>query len=777
MSSLGINIGLKSLLAAQSSLETIGHNLSNANTPGYSRQTLHISTSTPLRLRGLMQGTGTQADTISRTVDNLLHGRITTQVSSLGRLDARLDVAENVESFLRGASDSGAPALLKKMFQAFASLQTAPEDSVLRTGAVQSSISLASSLNQLAGNSQTLSRDVFLRLDSDIDSVNQLAREIGDLNRQIVNSEIGTSIANDLRDARDQKVKELSELVDVRAVEDSRGALRVLVGGQILVSPTTVEQLELSGDPSTGNVELEIDGQTVTATGGEIGGLLQVQRNFLPELSTRVDAFAHNLILEMNRVHSTGVPRDGSFRVLVADQRLADQNQDGDATNELLSRAGLPFDVVDGDLYVNVVDEATGMMSKHKLSIDADRTTARQFVDALDAVDHLSASIDAQGRMQIVADTGFRFDFSPRLDPDPDQLGSFGSGKASLATPTGPFALAAGDTLDFVGPSSSFQVTFQAASFTQIGAATADEVAAALNADANFQANGLVASTLGGTLLVQSAGSGAVEQFQLAGGSAVAAFGWSAGTTVTGTDYSVAPSISGTFSGSSNDRWSFRPNMDGTIGTTPGLVIEVYNSAGTKIADLDVGPGYTPGDEIEVLDGVTASFGFGSLSASHGDVFELDVVADSDTSDVLVALGFNSFFTGSDANTIAVRKEVAANSALLAGSLSGAPGDGGNLLRMLQVENLNLGALDDQSLDEHLSDVVSSVALEIDASRSAREAEQFLLDGLESRRDQVSGVNTDEELVHMIEQEQAYNASAQYLRVVSELSNELMAIL
>ncbi len=119
----------------------------------------------------------------------------------------------------------------------------------------------------------------------------------------------------------------------------------------------------------------------------------------------------------------------------------------------------------------------------------------------------------------------------------------------------------------------------------------------------------------------------------------------------------------------------------------------------------------------------------------------------------------------------------AGDPALLAGSLSGAPGDGGNVLRFLRVENATLGELEQRSLDEYLSDVVSGVALEIDASKSAREAEQFLLDGLEARRDQVSGVNTDEELVHMIEQEQAYQTAAQYLRVVNELTAELMNIL
>jgi flagellar hook-associated protein FlgK len=774
---LGINIGLNALLGAQSKLETIGHNLSNASTPGYSRQTLHVSTSTPLRLRGLLQGTGMQADTITRTVDALLHGRITSQVASLGRIDTHLEIVSNVENFLRGSNDAGAPAVLKQLFQSFAALSTAPEDTVLRTGAVQASISMASTLNQLASNTQTLSRDTFLRLRGNLETVNSLAREIGDLNRHIVDSEFGTATANDLRDAREQTIKELAQYVDVRSIEDGRGAVRVLVGGQILVSPTTVESIEITGNPGTGDIALEIDGQDVVVTGGAIGALLAVQKSFLPGFQNQFDAFARNLILETNRVHSTGVPRGGSFRSLVATNRLADQNLDGNATNELLSRAGLPFDVVSGDLYVNMVDTTSGALTKHKITVDAARTTAQQFADALDGIPNLSSSFDAQGRLQIIADAGYSFDFSPRLDDAPDELSSFGGGRASIATGFGPFALTPGDTLDFVGPSSSFSVAFATSNFTQIGAARAHEIAAVLNADPNFQANGLRASALGETLVVQTSGSGASQTFQVAGGSALGALGWSAGTTLFGADSDVAPRISGTYVGADNDRWTFRPNMDGTIGTTPGLLVEVFDSAGTKIADIDVGPGYTPGDEIEVLDGVRVAFGFGDLSQSNGDLFELDVVADSDTTDALVALGLNALFTGHDAQTIAVRSELVQDPGLLAASLSGAPGDGGNLVRLLQVESTNVDALGQASLDEYLSDVVSSLALDIDTSKSARDAEQFLLDGLEARRDQDSGVNTDEELVRMIEQEQAYGTAAQYLRVISEMTNELMSIL
>jgi flagellar hook-associated protein FlgK len=81
------------------------------------------------------------------------------------------------------------------------------------------------------------------------------------------------------------------------------------------------------------------------------------------------------------------------------------------------------------------------------------------------------------------------------------------------------------------------------------------------------------------------------------------------------------------------------------------------------------------------------------------------------------------------------------------------------------------------TLGGRVSDIVTDVGLEVSSAGSARDAEQFLLDSLQARRDQVSGVNTDEEMVLLIEHEQAFQAAAQYIRVLSELNAELMNLL
>lgn len=778
MGSLGLDIGLRALLTSQAALDTAGHNITNANTPGYSRQTLDVSSATGVRIRNLLLGAGVQADTVRRTMDELVHQRLVLQTSSLARLDARLDVLSQAEG-LFGSADTGISARIRDFFAGLSTLSTAPEDPALRGSAVQSAGAVAREFNELAGGFTGLASDTLARLDARVGEFNALAERIHELNRQIVSTEGSGVSANDLRDQRDQAVRALAELVDARAISDPHGSVRVLVGGSLLVSSAGASELSLAKEPD-GSVHLELAGSSreLEISGGAIGGLLQGYRSTLPQLSAELDALARQWIFETNRAHSTGVGLDGPFRRLDSAYAFQDQDGDGSVTDELLANSGLPFDARSGELTVNVTDLATGAVEKHVIAIDAAQTTVGDLLAELDGLAHLTASLDGQERMQVYAAPGYGFDFSARLDPDPDAVGSFGGGKASLGSgAAGPFALADGDTLDLVGPAGPFTLTFDAADFAQIGQASAAEIAAVINADPNAQANGIAAAEVGGRLFLQTAGSGAGESFTVASGSVLGAFGWSAATTVTGSDVAASVAIGGSYTGAANDQWTFVPSQDGVVGTTPGLQIHVFDSSGARIATLDVGAGYVPGDELAVTEGVTLRIGFGTLSASENDAFALDVQADSDTADLLPALGLNALFTGTDAASMELRADIAADPDLLAASATGASGDAQTLLALLALDEQPVPALGGATLSSSFADLMAGVGLEIGDAQSTRETEDFLLQSLQARRDEVSGVNIDEELVQIMAAEQAYSAASQFIRVQVQVTDELLSIL
>jgi flagellar hook-associated protein FlgK len=784
MSNLGIQTGLKALLSARYVLDTIGHNIANANTPGYSRQRVQLGTALPVKLGSLLFGGGVDAGNVQRSVDELLTRRIQTQRTTLSSLGAQREGLGTFEALFAEPGENGLGGLLDGFFSSVSKLSTAPTDSILRTSAVQSSEALTARFRELARALGESSSDSMAQVATRVNEVNELAAEVVRLNQEIGASESVGVVANDLRDRRDVALQRLSELVDTTTVAGPNGAVRVLVGGNTLVGSARANAMRVETG-ANGVATLRIEGAegAVPVAGGEIGGLLRLGDELASAYGQRLDQLARGLMLEVNRVHTTGIPAGGAFDTLTGAARLSDFDGDGRVQDELLSNAGLPFAVTEGVLYVNVSDDATGAIEKHKLEISATHTTVQDFLDELNSIPHLSAALDDTGHLRISADTGFGFDFSRRMDADPDPAGLFGGARATLGTgAAGPFALADGDTLAFTldtsGTPVSFSLAFAAADFAEISAATAEELAAAINADPQAQANGLQAHALEGRLFVQTQSGGPAAELTLTGGSAASALGWSAqvGNTVTGSANAVDVRLSGLYDGVSDERFVFRPLGDGTIGTTPGLEVEVLDRAGNRVTTLDVGAGYVPGTALEVADGVRASFGLGELSATHGDLFAADAVADSDSSDVLVALGLNTLLTGTGAADIAVRAEIAEDASQLAVSLTGEAGDGGLLLELLAVERTDSAALDGARVGRFWGDLASDVGFEAALADSALESAGAVLTSLEQRRESISGVNVDEELVDLLAYEQSFAAAAQYLTVVNQLGEELLSL-
>ncbi|MFT6039941.1 MAG: flagellar hook-associated protein 1 FlgK, partial [Gammaproteobacteria bacterium] len=517
--------------------------------------------------------------------------------------------------------------------------------------------------------------------------------------------------------------------------------------------------------------------------GGSLGTHIELGKDTMPGILQDLDKLAKDLIFQMNKSHSTGVPAGGPFKQLVASNTMGDLDGDGKFTDELLNNGTLPFDVKSGDLYVTVTEDASGEIVKHKVGINPKNMTLGELAETLDDIPHLTAEIGSLGNLRVVSEGGYGFDFSPTLDTNPDNVGSFGSGKASLGTNSAaPFALAAGDTLDLsvdvAGVPTPLSITFDLSDFKDITEATPEEIADVINADPTASSLGIKANTVGDHFFLQTAGEGALENFTLTGGSAVGALGWAAqaGQTFSGADNSISPVISGTYTGEGNGVFEFVPTGDGVIGTTPGLGVQVFDDKGELVITLDVGEGYIPGSDIVVSNGVSVSFGLGELSGTNGDRFELDVVSDSDTSDVLVALGMNSLLTGSGARDISLREDIELDPDLISAGFSHGEADGGALLSMFNQKDATQGGLDGETFDEFYSQFIGRIGFEASTAQTAFNANDALLGSLELQREQVSGVNMDEELIDLMRYEQSYSAAIQYITVVDELNDAILSL-
>ena len=771
----GFDAGLRALQAARYGMQTAGNNVANANTAGYTRQRVELSAAYPAANGMLQLGTGVDGRGITRLVDEGIERRLQLQMGMVGAAEVDLARLRGIESIL-GDTEGGLSGSLNDLFGALDQLRTDPANRSLRGGLVQAGMALGQEFRTVAARMGDLTGTTFDEVRGLVRVVNDRAGAIAALNQQIIAVEATGATANDLRDARAQQLKEIGKLVDVRALERDNGSLDLLVGGHQLVAGDRTTALAV-GKGGDGGTKLLVGKTDAGANlkGGRIGALLAQELTGVPGLTSRVDELARNTILEWNRLHTTGMPGSGPFRSLTSAYGAQDNDGDGQRGDELLAQAGLPFDVVKGDLYVSVTNDATGAFERTRIAVDPATMTLDDLAAALDGIDNLTASVDPTGRLRISAANGYGFDFSSRLDATPDARGTMGGTQPVLGSSVaGPYDLAdAAFPMQFVvnsgttGGTVSTLVTLNVGDFRDVGNATAAELATAINRQ--LDPNG-AAHDVGGRLVLQGAQAGNSAVLSLAAvgpGNALAELGLPTAT-ANGRAYAMDVAIGGAYTGSTNRQFTFVPEGDGTIGMTQDLRMQVFDETGNLVTTLDVGYGYEPGEPIAVADGITVSFGAGVVSATQGQAFAVDALADSDTTDALVALGLNSFFLGSSAADITVNPE------RLAAGISAAASDAGNLARLASLRQVDLDALDGTSIEDFWSNLVGDVGFDVAAAQTTLGSQESLLAQLQAERESISGVNIDEEMVDMMRFQQSYEAAARFLSVAQEMTDTLI---
>lgn len=424
MSSIALNLGIEGLLAAQTALDTIGHNVANANTPGYSRQNVLLSAGPTQRFGGRLVGTGVRADAIVSVRDLLVDKRILTQRALIGRLESKSANLSDIQALMGEPGDGSLSAQISGFFTSISRLSANPADSVLRQDALRAGVDATERFRSLHTGFEKLRKDADSRLAVQVKQVNTLTKDVATLNRAIAAAELDGTQANDLRDSRGETLRKLSDLIDVAVVERQDGTIAVSTRGQILVSSTRNFEIE-SSVSSQGEAILRVRGsdQTLRPTGGSVAAFLEQVNEVLPKQIERLDALAKSLIHEVNKAHSTGVPADGPFRSLESSHALSDLDGDGVYTDEKLANAGLPFPIQDGALSVNVTDRITGEIQTIQIPIDAEETTVGDFVNALNAIPQLTAVVEGDGFLSLRAAEGYGFDFAARSFPTSGTLG------------------------------------------------------------------------------------------------------------------------------------------------------------------------------------------------------------------------------------------------------------------------------------------------------------------------------------------------------------------
>ena len=217
------------------------------------------------------------------------------------------------------------------------------------------------------------------------------------------------------------------------------------------------------------------------------------------------------------------------------------------------------------------------------------------------------------------------------------------------------------------------------------------------------------------------------------------------------------------------------PGTDATVGLTSGLRIEVRNGAGELLDTFGVGAGYAAGDALALGGGITLSVGAGALRI--GEEFTIQAVARSDTSGFLAAAGLNTFLQGDSARSIAVRQELLDEPGAIAVCLSADAYDSDNAVRMADIDPSPLEVLAGVSPAEYCRRIVTSVGQQVSTRQDRQEALAHVGNLLQLQRDEISGVDLNEETANLIMYQQIFAGAAKYIGSLEKAFETLLSLL
>lgn len=313
-----LSIAITGLNAAQAGLLTTSNNISNSNTAGYSRQAIQQTTQTPNFTGSGFIGQGTRVLTVQRQYSSFLGQQLTASQSATSQLQTYQTQLNQVDNML-GDTTVGLSPVINGFFNGLNDVAANPSSIASRQALLSSAQSLSSRFQDLSARLREIGDAANKQITTEVATINSMSREIASLNQRIIVAEAAggqTQPANDLRDQRDQLMRDLNKHISATAMEQGDGSYSVFFGnGQpLVVGPTTFELLASpsSSDPMRTGISLTLPGGAVTPvpddfiTGGALGGLLAFRGRSLDDAQNRLGLMAMGIASAINDQHALG---------------------------------------------------------------------------------------------------------------------------------------------------------------------------------------------------------------------------------------------------------------------------------------------------------------------------------------------------------------------------------------------------------------------------------------------------------------------------------------
>ncbi|WP_139491158.1 flagellar hook-associated protein FlgK [Brevibacillus dissolubilis] len=317
-----LEVSKRGLFAQQSALNTTGHNISNANTEGYTRQRANMQATKGIPAPGMnvdrapgQMGTGVEVTDLQRIREDYLDVQFRTENKHFGYWEARRDGLEKIETIFNEPSDTGLQKVMDDMWKSWQDLVKEPESLSARAVVRQRAVAIAETFGALTTSMKELQTDLDNVVRVKAIDINSIATQIANINKQIADVVPHGYQPNDLYDQRDVLIDKLSKMTEVKVTTAESGMVNVTIEGQNLVTGRTSVPMTVGTNETTGLVEISLGGAVFTPKTGSLAGTFESRGysvdgqmvGVIPDMLRKLDALALNMTTEINNLHRQGV--------------------------------------------------------------------------------------------------------------------------------------------------------------------------------------------------------------------------------------------------------------------------------------------------------------------------------------------------------------------------------------------------------------------------------------------------------------------------------------
>ncbi|MDR2171109.1 MAG: flagellar hook-associated protein FlgK [Planctomycetaceae bacterium] len=430
-----LHMASTSMSANQLGMQVVGQNMTNAQTPGYVRESLNLQTNTSLRTgNGIVVGTGVQVTGITQVIDKFLEERLRNSISDSTASATQEKYYSELEALLNELTQYDLSTSIETFFNSIDNIQNHPENITYRQMAIEQGDKLAKDVNRISDEIINIQRNINSAISSAADDINKLLSEINELNKGIAHYEAGNvTNSNDaigLRDQRLTALTKLSEYINIKTIENPlNGSVAIYCGSDILLMDGVQNELfirkQYENPDSIFYAEICVRNSMtpLDVRSGNVAGLYQANKEILGNFGNELDNFATSLINEFNKIYSSG-------QGLTGYENLTSMIGFDKPDQAISANPNLNPPINNGGFYLQLYDPKTTTTIDYYIPVEVAQsqqvdpfslkktppvagTSINDIANTINSINGINASVNTFGELEIsVGNSGLEFAFA-----------------------------------------------------------------------------------------------------------------------------------------------------------------------------------------------------------------------------------------------------------------------------------------------------------------------------------------------------------------------------